>query len=187
MALQLSDLFFWRNAVNRTGLPNITGDELAALIAATIPPSVGSVGLGTSLILDGSINFPDGSVGVIDWSNAGGPTIEYDELNMYDPGSPDRITIPAGVSRVIQFLKCQWANNSTGRRGLFSGRSGSTQFPGAIQITENAVTGATHNMSATSGPITVTEGTFLRMRPLQTSGGALNISQVQMIVYLLRE
>lgn len=182
MPLQLSDLFFWRGAVNRTGLLNITGDELAALIAATIPGGAGNIGKG-ALISAGTQTIPDASLEAIDFS-INGPNIVYDDFGMFDIAEPTKLSIPSGedISRVWTYCLVQWQNNLNGTRTQTIERNGFTAVTGGVFDVTPAASGGIPQTSY-GAPVPVTPGTsFFRLQVAQSSGGNLGVSRVDFAV-----
>lgn len=105
--ITLADLFFWRGADNETGLPNITGTELAALISAQgAGPNAGaSVGCRRAA----SFSVPVGFSGYIVDYDAGAV---FDDLGFFNGAAPTRLTIPVTdppISRVLLTAMAVWS------------------------------------------------------------------------------
>jgi hypothetical protein len=190
MSLNLSDLFFWRGAVNTTGLVNITGVELAALIAAQIPSGAGNIGKG-ALISCGVQSIADSSLEIIDWS-INGPTITYDDFGMFDPAEPTKLSIPAGedISRVWTYCLVQWQNVAiipADKRTQTVDRNGATAFQGGIFDVTPASTGGIPQTSH-GAPVIVTPGvSWFQLQVAQSSGAPLSISRADFAVIVAQE
>ena len=99
--MNLADLIFWTAANNETGLPNITGTELAALInAGGANPRVGQ---GVAIRQNGFQTFGVGA-SVVDFAQGGNAFVDYDDLGFYTDSSPTEFTIPdvdPAITRVV--------------------------------------------------------------------------------------
>jgi len=102
--MSLSDLFFWSKADNNTGLPNITGSELAALIAAV------GAGFPQRARVTRSTNqtFNSGSADRIDFD-----TVDFDTDKMWNAANPERLTINTpGI--YLAGCYAAWSNQNAG-------------------------------------------------------------------------
>jgi hypothetical protein len=105
--VDLTDLFFWTGAKNRTGLDNIRGDELAALITA----ASGGANRGASVGVERPALFsvPTGFAGyIVEFSAAA----EFDDLGFFDPADNTKLTIPVTdppISRVLLRALTVWS------------------------------------------------------------------------------
>lgn len=176
--LQLSDLFFWRGAVNRTGLPNITGDELAALLSAS-GLGIGNIGLG--VLIKSALIFqtiPDSVETILNFDLAGGVDVIYDDLGFYDKNvDPTKLIIPAGegITAVQVFQRVNFQANSTGSRALRGRVNGAIAGDGMIDYILAAIVGGSTGMSisGTSAAVKVADGDFFQSDVIQTSGISL--------------
>ena len=184
MALQLSDLFFWRNAVNRTGLPNIDGDELAALIAATIPGGGGNIGLG-ALLQVGVLSIPNASITPIDFTTG---SVIFDDFGMFDIAQPTRLTIPSGenITRAVVYMNVQYGSNAVGFRKITDEFNGGSSPTGGIIQNMNAVSGSGSELNGVSMSRVVSAGDFYEANTVQTSGGNLSIVRCDFGVWVTK-
>lgn len=90
--MTLADLFFWTGANNNTGFPNITGTELAALLAGG--GVTGQIGLGASVEQNGFQTLPQAARTPINFALSGPAQVDYDDLGFYTDSSPTIFTIP---------------------------------------------------------------------------------------------
>ena len=192
--MALIDLFFGTDFFNRLGRSNIRGDELAALIAATIPSGAGDAGKGAEMSKIGTLLVPNVGTQI--------PVIFdvefYDDLGFIDiPTDDDRITIPVTdpqISRVQFAAFCRWENlvgQLTGYREMgfwknnvnpSSGESGSL-----VRWNANDTIGATKDTMIVSMPQRVVAGDFFQLRVGQNSASnPLDILIQRFAVVVLR-
>jgi hypothetical protein len=97
----------------------------------------------------------------------------YDVGGWWSGANPTRLTVPAGVSRVIVSCNIQWATNNVGGRLVIHKKNGGT-FPGQgasrLVPTENA------DANVHSAVVDVVAGDFFEVRVTQTSGGNLDLN-----------
>ena len=179
MAVDLTKLFFWSSCFNFVGFPNIRGDELQTALNL-------SGGASGALILGPVFPVPDASPPVV---VPMGPV--FDDLGLFDPLIPNAFGPPAPGLRVpadldppiiyIQLsLKYAWA------AALGSRTSGTIQDGGPVAaisdivdvIPEAGSAAVGRTFTATSGPISVGQGTAITWQPIaaQVSGAPLSIT-----------
>lgn len=171
--MNLSDLFFWSNADNNTGLENIRGDELAALIAAASGGPSAQVGQGAVVQRAPSEVITDGFPGVtVIWT--GFPNPVYDDLGFFDGGDPTKLTIPdvtPAIERVTLTATMVWTSDAT------SDRQGEIKKNG-ITVTESGIASMTASadppvvtqyLNITGGPFSVVAGDFFTLQAIQFS------------------
>lgn len=165
--MQLSDLFFWSSADNNTGLENIRGDELAALISAANGGPSAQVGKGCRVQRAPTESVPDGFPGVV-VTFTGFPNPFYDDLNFYDGTTglviPD---VDPPIQRVQLIGHEVWSGNAAGQYNMFILKNG-----GAIGDGRQSVQRGTPNtqyLNATSGPLDVVPGDKFELLALQFS------------------
>jgi hypothetical protein len=110
--MNLSDLWFGTDVVNRTGRKNIRGDELAALIAASGLGASPFTGASVSARRAGAFSVPDGFGGYDLQFDAG---TDFDDLGFFDAGQPTRLTIPdtdPAISRVLVIGNLVWSSSN---------------------------------------------------------------------------
>lgn len=134
--MNLSDLFFWTSADNNTGLENIRGDELAALIAATIPGANPNIGLGAQINRGAGQNISTGTPTTAIFTSE-----IFDDLGFADLGANnDRLTIPVTdpqITRVMLTAEASWQNNASGTRGHAVSFNGSSGFGDNLSFNRN--------------------------------------------------
>lgn len=170
--MQLSDLFFWSDANNNTGLENIRGDELAALISAASGGPSAQVGKGCAVQRAPSEPVADGFPG-IDVTFTGFPNPFYDDLGFFDSGSPTLLTIPdvdPPIERVLITGNAVWSgSNSTNFQAQIN-HNGGASFQGGIQsVHAQGGTAITQYQSVSSGPTEVEAGDTFTLRVFQFS------------------
>lgn len=100
---------------------------------------------------------------------------EYDTSSFHDTvTNNERITIPAGVSRVRLTAGVVWASNSTGNRAVTFNKTGSTFRGGSSEL--DVAISSTMAMHISSAVVTVTSGNYFTVTAAQDSGGALNVN-----------
>lgn len=160
--MALKDLIFWTDANNNTGLPNITGEELAAQL---------QTGQNAGALVTGSApqSIPDATPTTINqWD-----TIVYDDAGFFDPLFPDRLTVPVTdplISRVQLYYEFSWQPNATGFRQQFLEQNGVGGVAGGIALAIPVV-GAAAPLSASlySMPIECEPGDVFTMVAQQNS------------------
>ncbi len=89
--------------------------------------------------------------------------------------NPERLTIPAGLTRVRLSANISFANNTTGIRGIRLFKNGGG-FDGTISVTRDATSGTGNtDFNGNSAIVTVAQNDFFELQVFQDSGGALNL------------
>lgn len=165
--MSLSDLIFWTKADNETGLPNITGDELATLLAEF------GVGYTENCRLKRVTDLSTVSGGV---TSVPFESAEYDTNNFFDLAEPTRMTF--NTAGVYSFgFQSNWNNNNAGGAFRISRITG----PGGTLITFNDVR-ATGTFPLGNLPQNMAsmqrfeEGDFITAQVQQNSGVNLSIN-----------
>jgi len=176
--MNLSDLFFWTGAFNRTGLENIRGDELAALLG----PGA-NAGKGAEIAAFGP-TIPTTGITPLDFS--GSPTVNFDDLNFIQLGvDTAQFIIPANVARVQLWVDFEWNSSAVGLREIRSFKNGASignvrfkQFPDA--------SGSTVHGFFVSQVFEAVEGDRFGFAVTQSSGGNLDVDSHQQSITVLR-
>lgn len=101
---------------------------------------------------------------------------EYDQGGWWAAGSPTRLTVPAGVSRVLFAFSARFAANGTGLRNAYVRKNGGTSYPGYTRQTVKPDSITDFTSTATSPVIDVSPGDYFELIVWQNSGGSLNLS-----------
>jgi hypothetical protein len=113
-------------------------------------------------------SISSGSWTAISWTGE-----DFDTNNFHSTTTnPSRITIPAGISKVILYAGYNWSVNTVGLRshGIFKN--------GSFIVTElHALTGGYNAGSITTGPVSVTEGDYFEFQVLQNSGSTITFGE----------
>lgn len=117
-------------------------------------------------------SIPNQTQTAIPWDQA-----VVDTLSMWSSGSPTRITIPSGVSKV-RFSACtRWQAQvpANGQRRIFLLKNGSAQPTGSLNHSEDAMQGGNSmSMPALSAILDVTNGDYFELIVEQNQGSSLN-------------
>lgn len=164
--MALKDLIFWTDANNNTGMPNITGEELAALLQSAQNP-------GALVFAAAPQAIPDATPTTINtWDS-----IVYDDAGFFDTGAPDRFTIPVTdpvISRVQLYFQYSWQPNAAGFRQHFLEQNGVGGVRGGIAQAVPVVSAASP-LSDTlySLPLDCVPGDVFSMTVQQNTGGSI--------------
>jgi hypothetical protein len=147
-----------RNAANTGWNRLIDTADIAAARAA--------LGIGQMAVVNRATvqSIPNATSTAISWDN-----VQVNDGTIYGGGSPTRLTVPAGATRVRVTLSAYWAVNNTGIRNLKITINGASDIVFDIRPAQNE-TGA-----AISRVYLVTAGDYFEAFVNQNSGGALNI------------
>lgn len=194
--MALSDLFFWSSADNETGLQNIRGDELAALLAASgLFPST-NIGLGA--IAQGTTQ-PIGGFASEDAIHFN--QIVQDDLGFLNvsSGSPrdTQFIVPdvdPPIQRVVFGGAFRYAPGGGGDyRSMNLRKNGNQQGSGIVfsqggfglaPVSQDATLG--NRFSATSGQTVVNVGDVFTMIGNQDSGGNIDVQLPSAWIWVIR-
>lgn len=98
----------------------------------------------------------------------------YDTSNFYSPHTPERLTIPIGVSKVRLFAINSFGANDVGLRALRITKNGSTDYLMGCTVIAQASEDSVSATQLTSPILDVQAGDYFRVHVAQTSGGALS-------------
>lgn len=100
-------------------------------------------------------------------------TEDYDTNDFHDGvTNTERITVPAGISRMRFVAGVEFASNSTGRRSVEIIKNNTDTV---ARSSTDGVTGAATNVELSTGVIDVAENDFFEVSALQASGGNLDV------------
>jgi hypothetical protein len=108
-------------------------------------------------------------------------TEELDPLQAWVVGTPTRLTIPAGVSRVALRLSVRWGLVGTGSRSAQIRLNGSTIIGSDIRTASDG--GGSHQSCL--GEVAVTAADYLEAIVAQDSGSALNVTYAQLAMQVV--
>jgi len=175
----LADLEFWTTADNNTGLKNITGTELAALMAASGSFVNPHAGKGAGVRRDTTISIVSGFTIVPDFDE-----LFYDDLNFSDIGgaNPERLTIPDVDPPITRVQLTHYSNygsqSQAGFREMriaFNGsQSGNDEYATVNRVPNHPTPGSDFNYTYTGPPVNVVAGDFFNLRINQNSGVNMN-------------
>jgi len=102
-------------------------------------------------------------------------TEDYDTSDIHHASvNTERLTVPAGVTRVRITGGTGFAGNATGRRVLVVQKNGSSSYAGVPSISIEAPSTNIEHMSVATPVITVTAGDYFHLWVYQNSTSALN-------------
>lgn len=154
-----------------TGDLNMNGNDItnAAAITATGIVGAANTGRGALVNLTTSQSIAPGLSGqAVSWSGA-----VYDDATIWSGGSPTRLTVPAGFSRVQLQANIVWAANTTSVRRFWMKKNGSNIYGGGFIQDTNPLGDLYQNIS--SAMLAVSPGDYFEAFVAQITGGALNI------------
>jgi hypothetical protein len=104
------------------------------------------------------------------------PAPIYDDAGLWASGTPTRITIPAGVSRIRVACQTTWENQASGDRKMRVVRNGSIEGNGlpAMRLPSAGASDVTV-LNAGGGIIAVTPGDYLQLLVFQDRGANLDL------------
>lgn len=154
-----------------TLLVMLDGTEVVALSAAGpgIPEFSGAI-----VSMAAAQSIPDSTNTVLDF-----------DTEIYDLGgwhesvtNPSRLTVPAGVTKIIIETWVKYTANATGRRLLNYLKNGvAAAGDGMNSFNFDAASSGVTTLSSTFAPIDVVEGDYFEVNTFQNSGGALDVSE----------
>jgi hypothetical protein len=162
-------------AATTFGFPSIAGKALnqtrvnaaGTALEFRTPAQVRSdIGVGTMAVVTRSAvqSIPNATSTAISWDNA-----QINDSAIYSGGSPTRLTVPAGATRVRVTLSSYWAANSVGVRNLKITINNNSDIVFDIRPAQN------ESGAAISRVYLVQAGDYFEAFVNQNSGGALNI------------
>jgi hypothetical protein len=105
----------------------------------------------------------------------------YDTSAIFDAGSPTRLTVPSGVTKVVVKANTNWQGSASGQRqitirknGVSFGDSTSSAYQG--QPNQGTGSAGSGNQNIASPVLSVTAGDYFECEVFQDSGGALNVA-----------
>lgn len=103
-------------------------------------------------------------------------TTEYDTSSIWSAGSPTRLTVPTGVTKVKLYAEVRFDANITGDRSLNIQKNGAG-FVGSGNQSMRACSGGaqTTTVQSFTPVIVVTAGDYFELKCTQTSGVSLNV------------
>lgn len=168
------------NSLGTTAKVNFTGavDVVCTLPAARTPilnadnvlvsgANGRIVGRGALVKLTASLSIANNTNTNVGWSAA-----EYDDASIWSAGSPTRLTVPTGWTRVRLVANLGFALNATGRRKL-EVRKNNTTTAWGMPLVHAAAVNARSNLNGASPPVTVVAGDYFEVNVYQDSGAAL--------------
>lgn len=171
--MNLNEMWFGVDVVNRTGRKNIRGDELAALIAAAAGGPSAQVGKGVAVQRAPALAVADGFPGQVEVTWTGFPNPFYDDLNFWSAGDPTKLTIPdvdPPIERVLLVGNAVWSGSNTTNFQSQIVHTGAASDQGGIQSTHaQGGTAITQYESVSTGPIPVDAGDQFALRVFQFS------------------
>ncbi|NIT36981.1 MAG: hypothetical protein GTN49_10870 [candidate division Zixibacteria bacterium] len=187
--MNLTDLWFGTDVVNRTGRKNIRGDELAALLAASGFFASPQVGKGAVVRGPNAQSIPPTVDQTITFN-----TVDYDDLGFFSATQPTRFTIPdvdPPINRVIFGGAHRFDSGGGGTRRMLNLRKNGNQqgnfiFPaGAFQLSANSTGTQGNRGSASSGPTEVVAGDIFALTAEHDGAGSININFPAMWIWVV--
>jgi hypothetical protein len=165
--MQLSDLFFWSDANNNTGLENIRGDELAALIGAATSGSGPFGGKGALVSRPGGTFIAHNvHTDVIFTPNQ----TQYDDLGFYDGVS--KLIIPVTdppIKRVLLVAQHVWLSGGPFTYDVTIQKNNGAFTTGEQTLPFTTAGDFVQQMNVTGGPEPVVAGDAFTMDLLVNS------------------
>jgi len=145
---------------------NTLWDQLTNYTITTFTPTYN----GALIVLGTDQSISDSSATNISFTSA-----DYDTLSFWSAGSPTRITIPSGVSKVRLSAELQYAANATGARTFQINKNGSGVYNGRASVNGSAASTSTSGfgMNCSTAVINVSAGDYFEVNTSQNSGGSL--------------
>ncbi len=115
--------------------------------------------------------IPHYTITALTWSD-----VVYDTDNIHDIGSPTRLTIPSGISK-IKITGCvAFRENTSGRRVAFIYKNGDGSYNGRASVTVVPVAGTATVFQVSSPVLTVVAGDYFEIMAQQTSGQDIHVT-----------
>lgn len=129
---------------------------------------------GASVYMNAAQSIPNNTRTVVSFGTA-----QYDDNSFWN--SATRLTVPAGVTRVVVAAGSIWDSITSGQAQLTIQKNGVTlttdSYAGQpIGTFTSQASGGTTDVNISSGVLSVTAGDYFEVSALQTSGGSINIA-----------
>jgi hypothetical protein len=115
------------------------------------------------------LSISNNAATAVTWQSA-----SIDTDTVWSSGTPTRLTVPIGVTKVHLRYGGRWAANTTGVRQIYMTKNGAN-FAGAGAMFMNAGSNLNHQLNVTSGVISVSAGDYFEAGAFQNSGGSLSL------------
>lgn len=146
---------------------NSTNDNWCLLNPLNIIP-----GRGCLVYLDANQSIATSSETAINFDQE-----SFDDLAIHDNATNnERLTVPAGITRIRMTGQAIFAANATGQRTVSIRKNGSLFTGGGLGVDNNPIGTSTSRIPVSTGVITVVAGDYFTLSCWQNSGGNLNVS-----------
>lgn len=142
----------------------------AAQAAAEAAAAAGVKGARTQINAAATKTIADATPTAVIWDG-----IQFDDLSFWAAGSPTRITIPTGVTRVRLNAGVRWTASGTGERKLKIRSQNGPYGANAVWAADDRPSDATGDSTVTTGAIDVVAGMYFEAVVEQNSGGPLDL------------
>lgn len=123
-----------------------------------------------TLTLSADLTVTTAVVTTVSWG------VADDEIGAWNVGTPTRITVPAGVSKIKLTAAMGWVNNINGQRRLDVRKGAGLTYAGGQPRDDRSAAGNFNTTAVVTGqPIDVTPGDYFQLQVEQTSGGNLDL------------
>lgn len=122
-----------------------------------------------------NLNISNGVSTAISWMSDAAPD-GRDTDGIWNIGSPNRLVVPTGVTKVRLAANLSWANNSTGFRSTWMMKNGATFHGRPLDV---RVGNSTTSLNIATAVIDVTSGDYFELWVYQNSGSTLALSATQ--------
>lgn len=170
------------SALNFTGAGVTVTDGGGGQANVSVPGLATTSFRGALVHLAANQTIPDATETVLSY-----PTEVYDTDNWHDGVNPQRLTVPAGITRVRLSVGVQFSLNSTGYRTVALKKNGSGLIPGTGGSRANALTGLGTAITLTSAVLEVTAGDYFEVFVLQNSGVPLDVTSLASLTWFAIE
>ncbi|MBE7637068.1 hypothetical protein GUA87_09450 [Sneathiella sp. P13V-1] len=126
---------------------------------------------GALTALSATVTPSAGSLVTLSWGTASYDTDDYFDAAVH----PTRLTVPAGVSKVVIRAQVRWSSGGSDLRQISLQKNGSTAFAGRpydIRVTDNEDVNL-----ISSAPLTVTAGDYFELIAIAPASGGADILQ----------
>ena len=115
--------------------------------------------------------IPNDTIMALTWTD-----VVYDTDNIHDIGSPTRLTIPSGISKIKITGSVGFHENTGGRRVVFIYKNGDGRYSGRASVTVVPVAGTATVVQVSSPVLPVVAGDYFEIMVQQTSGQDIYIT-----------